>query len=197
MEDGLEPDIALLQYRNTPVSGLKYSPAQLLMSRRLKDKLPSTSVLLAPQVVTNAQNDLRLLQQRQKHYYDRGTKPQPPFGPGDHVQVRLNKTWDDAIVTDKHPAPRSYYITTENGAEYRRNFSSINPSPDPAYVVPTMPSSGAGAVSAPYPMPTMPTAGETSGDPEPVSHQLTPAAPRRSQRTKTRPKWHDDYVVKS
>ena len=130
MQDGLEPHIALLQYRNTPVSGLKYSPAQLLMSRRLKDKLPSTSVLLAPQVVTNAEDDLRLPPQRQKHYYDRGTKPQPPFGPGDHVRVRLNKTWDHPIVTGKHPAPRSYYVTTENGPEYRRNSSSINPSPD-------------------------------------------------------------------
>ena len=95
--------------------------------------------------------------------------------------VRLNKIWDHAIDTAKHPAPRSYYITTEDGAEYIRNSRSINPSPDPAYVVPTMPSSGAGAVPAPYPIPTMPTAGVTSGDPEPVSHQLTPAAPRRSQ----------------
>ena len=68
MEDGLEPHIALLQYRNTPGSGLKYSPAQLLMSRRLKDKLLSTSILLAPQVVTTAQDDLCLRQQRQKHY---------------------------------------------------------------------------------------------------------------------------------
>ena len=38
-EDGNDPYIALLEYRNTPVSGLKESPAQLLMSRMLKSKL--------------------------------------------------------------------------------------------------------------------------------------------------------------
>ena len=34
-EDNRDPYIALLQYPNTSVSGLSYSPAQLLMSRRL------------------------------------------------------------------------------------------------------------------------------------------------------------------
>ena len=37
LAEGQEPYIALLEYRNTPVCGLKFSPAQLLMSRRLKD----------------------------------------------------------------------------------------------------------------------------------------------------------------
>jgi len=40
--DGSDPYIALLQYRNAPISGLEYSPAQLLMSRRLRSKLPVT-----------------------------------------------------------------------------------------------------------------------------------------------------------
>ena len=40
-EESKEPHLALLDY--SPVSGLKYSPAQLLMSRGLKDKLPVKS----------------------------------------------------------------------------------------------------------------------------------------------------------
>ena len=42
--------LALLAYRNTPISGLEYSPAQLLMSRVLKDRLSTATRLLSPKV---------------------------------------------------------------------------------------------------------------------------------------------------
>ena len=35
-------DLALLEYRNTPISGMDLSPSQLLMSRRLHSNLPMT-----------------------------------------------------------------------------------------------------------------------------------------------------------
>ena len=44
-------NIALLEYRNTPVTGTPYSPAQMLMSRVLKSKLPITDMQLVPTVV--------------------------------------------------------------------------------------------------------------------------------------------------
>ena len=50
-EDGKDPYLALLEYRNTSLSGLQYSPAQLLMSRNFKSKLPTTSRLLQSKVV--------------------------------------------------------------------------------------------------------------------------------------------------
>ena len=40
-DEGNDPYIALLDYRNTPVTGMQESPAQLLMSRMLKSKLPT------------------------------------------------------------------------------------------------------------------------------------------------------------
>ncbi|XP_048000294.1 uncharacterized protein K02A2.6-like [Leguminivora glycinivorella] len=40
--------VALLNFRNTPISGEKYSPAQLLFGRRLNTKLPVKSCLLNP-----------------------------------------------------------------------------------------------------------------------------------------------------
>ena len=52
-QDGNDSYIALLEYRNTPISGLKESPAQLLMSRMLKSKLPTVESLLKPRVVDN------------------------------------------------------------------------------------------------------------------------------------------------
>ena len=50
-DSGKDPYIALLEYRNTPVSGIKHTPAQLAMNRMLRSKLPTRADLLMPQVV--------------------------------------------------------------------------------------------------------------------------------------------------
>ena len=41
-----DPYLSLLQYRNSPVAGLPYSPAQILMSKRLRSKIPCALNLL-------------------------------------------------------------------------------------------------------------------------------------------------------
>ena len=46
-----DPYLSLLEYRNTPVDNLK-SPAQLLMSRRLRSILPATAKHLQPQIAS-------------------------------------------------------------------------------------------------------------------------------------------------
>jgi transposase InsO family protein len=43
--------LALLNYRTTPLKGLSFSPAQLLMSRRPRNKIPATRQLLQPKTV--------------------------------------------------------------------------------------------------------------------------------------------------
>lgn len=48
-EDKKDPYLSLLEYRNTPVDGHK-SPAQILMSCRLRSILPTTTLQLQPQV---------------------------------------------------------------------------------------------------------------------------------------------------
>ena len=45
-----DPYVALMEYRNTPVTGIGLSPPQMLNSRRLKSKLPTTAELLRAQV---------------------------------------------------------------------------------------------------------------------------------------------------
>ena len=50
-EENTDPYLALLEYRNTPVSGMKYSPAQMLMSRRLRTKIPVATSLLTPNIL--------------------------------------------------------------------------------------------------------------------------------------------------
>lgn len=53
-------DLALLDYRSTPVPGIGYSPAEMLMSRRLRTRLPVRENQLGP----NIPNNLPLLLQR-------------------------------------------------------------------------------------------------------------------------------------
>ena len=55
-DEGKDLYISLLEYRNTPVSGMQESPAQLLMSRMLKSKLPTAASLLQPKVPDKVQD---------------------------------------------------------------------------------------------------------------------------------------------
>ncbi len=84
-----DPYIALLHYHNAPVSGTSFSPAQMLMSRRLCDKLPTTSKLLKPEVIWPAKQ-LKERKATQKQYYDRGSHRLPVLKLHDVVRVHRN-----------------------------------------------------------------------------------------------------------
>ena len=75
-EDSTDPYIALLKIRNTPITGLNYSPAQVFLNRRLNTKLPATTQLLDAQIATDARS--QLLAQHQKMYFNKGAKSLPP-----------------------------------------------------------------------------------------------------------------------
>ena len=62
-EGGNDDKLALLELRNIPITGTQYSPAQLLMNRRLCGYLPLTTKALKPSVATEAKT---LLQNSQK-----------------------------------------------------------------------------------------------------------------------------------
>ena len=116
--------LSLLEYRNTPVDSLK-SPAQLLMSRRLRSILPTTDKQLKPELASpNAIRDRReLCQKRQKHYYDRSTRALPPLPAS--ATVRFQKypgaEWKPATVIEPAGTQRSYNIQTDEGQTLRRN----------------------------------------------------------------------------
>ena len=67
-EEERDVHLDLLEYRNTPISGLEYSPARLLMS-------PKT--LLFPKLVQEVQKSLSARHQRQKKYHDHDTRTLP------------------------------------------------------------------------------------------------------------------------
>ena len=86
-ENRRDVQLALLEYRNTPVTGLKSSPAQLLMSRRLKDKLTCAAHLHNPKIFATASQELKNRQEKQRYFYDQHVRNciPPKFVPGDSV----------------------------------------------------------------------------------------------------------------
>ena len=109
-----DPSIVMLQYRNTPISGLRYAPEQLTTSRLLRSKLQTTGSVLQPRVV-NANPDLQHSQQQMKRDYDRGATSLKPLTYGDVVRVQRKWGWDPAIVQYTHESPRSYVAGHERG----------------------------------------------------------------------------------
>ena len=117
--------LALLEYRNTPLAGMKYSPSQMLMSRTLRTKIPTAMKVLIPNVV-NPREELIQRQEKQKEQYDKiqRAKDLPPLDPGDVVRVRKGNVWEPAIVTQDNEHPRSY-VVNRDGREIRRNRSDL------------------------------------------------------------------------
>ena len=219
--EGRDPNLALLEYRTTPLSGLEYSPAQLLMSRRLRGVIPVSSNLLQPTAPKDPQRKLTSREQQQKQHYDRHARShwRSPPQIGDNIRVRLGRTWDSGVIVGKHDAPRSYYVTTEGGQTYRRNQRFINPNQEKVWIMPPdtdTESSGRQneapdrPPSSPHPQrsiqdefppettPQRPLADKPPVCPTPSSSPTAEMSqsPRRSTRCRKKPQWHKDYVQK-
>ena len=124
-----DPYLALLAYRNTPLSN-GYSPAQLLMGRRLRTTVPTFPAMLEP-----ALPDLRKVQhkEREKRWMDSKNYDQrhrvrdlPELSSGDHVWITDAKM--PGTVTSAHHTPRSYLVEGPHG-ELRRNRHHLVPLP--------------------------------------------------------------------
>ena len=128
--DYRDPYLALLEYRNTPVAGLQYTPSQMLMGRLLRSKLPTKQTLLQPNEV-DAHRDLRCRQQRQKTYYDKSASPLQQLNRGDVVRVQRGNVCEPAVVTGPHIQPRSYLLQSQHGQlrRDRRHLYKTNEAP--------------------------------------------------------------------
>lgn len=116
-----DPYIALLEYCNTPIKGVGFSPAQLLMGRHLKSKLPASTTLLTPEGRADVLDKQKYKQLKQKSYYDRQTRQLPDLQAGENVRIQRGDTWQPAVVVNKHQQPRSFIVCTPDGRVYRRN----------------------------------------------------------------------------
>ncbi|XP_022169538.1 uncharacterized protein K02A2.6-like [Myzus persicae] len=100
-EEGGDLNIYLLNYRNTPITGLNYSPAQLLQSRRLRSLIMNYN--------KNAGKE-------EKEFY---------VGQKVYIQNALNKKWFPGIIVNKTKYPRSYIVKDVNDKILRRNSKFI------------------------------------------------------------------------
>lgn len=122
--------IALLQYRNSPLKHIGYSPSQLLMSRICKTKIPICSDLLKPQLCQNVHDKLKNRHNIYNKYYNKSVKNLEPLNPGNDVTVydHVQKKWNTGKVISQHSLPRSYLIEGQSGEIVRRNRIHIKPS---------------------------------------------------------------------
>ena len=119
--------VSLMEYRASPIDGVRLSPAQLLMNRQLRTKLPVSSELLKPEVVKSKQKELVERQKSQKFYYDKKSKPLPEVSPGEIVRFKKDiglSNWEPAVVETDH-GERSFILRSENDKLYRRNRRHI------------------------------------------------------------------------
>ena len=125
-EKNPDKHLALLDYRTTPLASCGLSPAQLLMSRRPRNKLPTARELLKPRIQSPTEVNILLTKDKtkQQHYYNtKAVKDLPVLVPVDPVRMLPfpgSKLWLPTKVVDHHNSPRSY-IVEYNGKKYRRN----------------------------------------------------------------------------
>ena len=122
----LDPDIALLCLRTTPVDHVIPSPAELLYTRKIQGNLP---VKLSNPIAHKDIIHQRLEQRQaiQKEYHDRHAHDLPPLITGQDVYVQNQQTglWKPATVQAKCMEPRSYVVETDDGQTLRRNRRHI------------------------------------------------------------------------
>ena len=133
-----DPNLALLAYRTTPIQGGQFSPAELLMSRKLRTTVPTTRAARTPRVPKQSLVRSREQEQKdnQKQAFDHhhGVRKLTDLSPGDTVW--LPERQQEATVEDE-VAPESYALVTSEGGSYRRNRQAINKLPDPSPQVET------------------------------------------------------------
>ena len=120
--DKKDLQMSLLNWRNIPDDYGK-SPAQKLVSRRTKTRIPTTLGLLKPQVVDGVPDDIKLKRQKAKTAYDKHARPLPELETGEPVRlqpVNPKLPWAKGTCIAK-VGPWSYLVESEKGRLYRRN----------------------------------------------------------------------------
>lgn len=128
IDSGTDPYIALLQYRTAPRGNFS-SPAQLLMSRQLRTKLPTIKTQLYPKVVDLNKHKMQLKQYKNQieKNYNKTSKDLKPLTEGEKVYYKKTPSskWEPAKVREKCSQPRSYIVEDTLGHLYRRTREQL------------------------------------------------------------------------
>ncbi|XP_049518654.1 uncharacterized protein LOC119439980 [Dermacentor silvarum] len=133
--------MALLEWRNTPRDDVLQSPVQRLMGRQTRTRLPVPTSHLEPRTIPSdvVQGRLQDIRQRQRTYYNRGSRNLSPVMPGQQVTVydTNQRTWSPAVVLRPADEHRSTIVQTEDGRELRRtreHLRLVDPQPEVSHV---------------------------------------------------------------
>ncbi|XP_037828511.1 uncharacterized protein K02A2.6-like [Lucilia sericata] len=130
-ESKSDPYVALLHYRTTPKGNLP-SPAELLMSRSLRTKIPSVTENFQPKLVNQMEykKNLNANIKKSSEYYNRGAKKIEPVKKGDNVMFKKTPTgcWFPGQVIENCKEPKSFLIKDTKDVIYRRNQQHIKTS---------------------------------------------------------------------
>ena len=116
-----DPYAAIMAYRATPLSN-GFSPAEILMGRRLRTTVPMVHEQLVPRQIpwSDIVEKDKQSRETQKQQYDKShrAKQLPPLEDG--AAVFLQDRREHGRVLSKASSPRSYYVVTPSGT-FRRN----------------------------------------------------------------------------
>ena len=114
--------IALLNYRNSPLQN-GYSPAQLLMGRRLNTKIPIVPSLLNPKPPNpnEVQKSEENYKNQMKKNFDRRHRTHDLSKLNSDDLVWITDKEQSGIVSQQANHDRSYIVETESGSQLRRN----------------------------------------------------------------------------
>jgi hypothetical protein len=128
-ENKQDIELYLLNYRNSPVANLPFTPSQLLNSRNMRSKIPIDFQHLKPKIVPDdAYTLMQRNQERQKINYDiAASKNELSFVEGEKVLVQDIKSlnWIKGEIVKVLKQPRSYLVKTINENTFRRNTIHI------------------------------------------------------------------------
>lgn len=115
--------ISLLEYRNSPLKNVGFSPSELFMNRLCKTKIPVSAELLKPKLHPDIQKRLQAKQNIAKHYFNRHARDLSPLNAENNVVVydHIKKTWQSGKVVSPHETPRSYIVKDQQQNIVRRN----------------------------------------------------------------------------
>ncbi|KAJ3647390.1 hypothetical protein Zmor_019269 [Zophobas morio] len=128
-ETNTDLNLALLDYRNTPVSNCILSPSELLFNRKTRTLIPIKNNMLTPKNI-NFKKQRQLLvdrQNKQKCYYDRASRKLRALRINEKVYIRKNDIWIPGSVVRKFN-DRSYLVKEDDtNLVMRRNRYFLKP----------------------------------------------------------------------
>ncbi|KAH7940921.1 hypothetical protein HPB49_008069 [Dermacentor silvarum] len=111
------------------------------MGRQTRTRLPVPTSHLEPRTIPSdvVQGRLQDIRQRQRTYYNRGSRNLSPVMPGQQVTVydTNQRTWSLAVVLRPADEHRSTIVQTEDGRELRRtreHLRLVDPQPEVSHV---------------------------------------------------------------